>query len=534
MKLAKMNRFIGVVLAIVFIAGVIAVPNESNDFVASAREYNEPIVRVGMCVKAPTLDNRVNSSTVECGSGLEIGFSKSDSFSSLLKLSETKIIVLAQVNTTYASKNVGAFSALISSHSNYAEALNAAKAFDGFVAVVNGGFEARAFSGTSVKAVSSVCGEREVKSPVSGGLLVLNSEGKIILTLEDTSNVFALRGAGGSSFSINTTHRSGAVNHYSYKGYMEYSVSGGKLWVVNCLGLEDYTKCVMANEIGTNVTKETRKAFSVLARTVALGSKHKNQGFDVCCNSACCQVYYGLHRMSEENNKLVDSTRGLFCAYKGAPITVLYHNSNGGASCSSVAAWGGDEVPYLTTVFLEEEGETDIWTREYTKDEFYKYLRSRRTFAGLKDKDISMKIVETDPYGSDYITVLSVTDGTGNTITVETSEDIRSACGFNSANFDIEYLAEAYITDENGEKKKVNVKGVVTADGIKEFEGFDESYNVVGMGTIEPQKVVINGEGAGHGVGFSAIGSEKLARDGYSYEYILEFFFNGTTLEYAK
>jgi len=183
---------------------------------------------------------------------------------------------------------------------------------------------------------------------------------------------------------------------------------------------------------------------------------------------------------------------------------------------------------------MEEEGDTDIWTREYTKDEFYKYLSSRRTFSSLKDKDISMKIIETDPFGSDYITVLSVTDGCGNTITVENSEDIRSACGFSSANFDIEYLAQTEITDENGEKKKVNIKGVVTSDGIKEFEGFDESYNVVGVGTIEPQKVVINGEGAGHGVGFSAIGSEKLAADGYSYEYILGFFFTGTTLEYAK
>jgi len=534
MKLAKMNRFIGVVLAMVFVAGLISVPNESNDIVASAREYNEPIVRVGMCVDAPTLDNRVYSSNVECGSGLEIGSSSSESFSSILKLSETKIVVLAQVNTTYNSKKVGAYSALISSHSNYSDALSAANAFDGFVAIVNGGFEARAFSANSADEVSSLCGGRTVKAPVSGGLLVLNRDGKILLSFEDTSRTFALRGVGGSAVSINTTHRTGAVNNYSYNGFMEYSVSGGKLWVVNCIGLEDYTKCVMANEIGTNVSKETRKAFSVLARTVPLNSKHKNQGFDVCCNSACCQVYYGLHRMSAENNAIVDSTRGLFCAYKGAPIAVLYHNSNGGASCSSVAAWGGDAVPYLTTVFMEEEGDTDIWTREYTKDEFYKYLSSRRTFSSLKDKDISMKIIETDPFGSDYITVLSVTDGCGNTITVENSEDIRSACGFSSANFDIEYLAQTEITDENGEKKKVNIKGVVTSDGIKEFEGFDESYNVVGVGTIEPQKVVINGEGAGHGVGFSAIGSEKLAADGYSYEYILGFFFTGTTLEYAK
>ncbi len=533
MKLAKINRFIGVVLAAVICAGVISMPNESKEIVASA-DYIEPTVRVGLCVDAPTLDNRVSSSPVECGSGFEIGYSVSDSFSSALKLSETKIIVLPQANTTYNSKTIGAYSAVISSHSSYSEALSAAKEFDGFVAVVNGSFEARAFSANSESAVSSACGGRTVKSPVSGGLLVLNTSGKIILSYEDTSKAMALRGVGGSTVALPTKHRSGAVNTYSYQGYIEYSVNGSKLWVVNCVGLENYTKCVMANEIGTNVSVETRKAFSVLARTVPLNSKHKNQGFDVCCNSACCQCYYGTHRMSEENNRIVDSTRGLFCAYKSKPIAVLYHNSNGGASCSSVAAWGGDEVPYLTTVFLEEEGETDVWTREYTKEEFYKYLKSRRTFSSLKDSNISMQIVETDPYGSEYVTVLSVTDGRGNTITVETSEDIRSACGFSSANFDIDYFAEVEITDENGEKKDIKITGVLTPDGIKEFSGFDETYNIEGIGEVSPNKVVINGEGAGHGVGFSAIGSEQLAKDGYSYEYILGFFFTGTTLEYAK
>ncbi len=542
MKLTKFSRFLGFALALVCFAGTIAVPKSQEENIALA-EYNEPIVRVGMCVDAPLLDNRVFSSKVESAKGFEIGYSESAGFSKLFTISETKIVVLPQVNANFHSSNmnctsgsgnVGAYSALISSHGSYSEAFSAADAFGGFVAVVNGGFEARAFSASSSGAVSSVCEGRNVKSPVSGGFLVLNSEGKIILSFEDVSKPFALRGVGGSLVSFPTIHRSGAVNTYSYQGYVEYTQKGGKLWVVNCIGLEDYTKCVMANEIGTNVSKETRRAFAVLARTVPLNSKHKSLGFDVCCNSACCQVYYGTHRMSEENNAIVDSTRGLFCAYNGKPITVLYHNSNGGASCSSVAAWGGNEVPYLTSVFLDEGGETDTWKKEYTKDEFYKYLRSRRTFSSLKDKNISMQIVETDPYGSNYITVLSVTDGCGNTITVENSEDIRSACGFSSANFDIEYQAQAVIVDENGNKKTVNVKGIVTDDGIKPFTGFDEAYHVQGVGTVQADKVVINGEGTGHGVGFSAIGSEKLAADGYSYEYILGFFFPGTNLKYAK
>jgi len=73
----------------------------------------------------------------------------------------------------------------------------------------------------------------------------------------------------------------------------------------------------------------------------------------------------------------------------------------------------------------------------------------------------------------------------------------------------------------------------MTQDGYKPFEGFGESYKTVQGVEIAPDKVTVNGAGVGHGVGFSATGSEKLAKDGYSYQYILNFFFNGTELKYA-
>ncbi len=345
MKLVKLNRFLGLALAIVCAFGAVSIPEKTEKFVAVAEEYNEPIVRVGMCVDAPLLDNRVFSSLVECGSGFQIGYSASDSFHSVLKLSHSKIILLpagnanfdsAKLSCTSGKGNIGGYSAVIGKYQSYSEALNAANSQNGFVAVVNGGFEARAFSASSADEASAQSGGLTVKNPA--GFFVLDTNGKIILSFEDSSKIFAVKGEGGSSLAFATKHRTGAYNTYSYLGYLEYAIDGGKLSVVNCIGLEDYTKCVMANEIGTNVSKETRKAFSVLARTVPLNSKHGSLGFDVCCNSACCQVYYGLHRMSEENNKIVESTRGLFCAYNGRPISVLYHNSNGGASCSSVAA----------------------------------------------------------------------------------------------------------------------------------------------------------------------------------------------------
>ncbi len=536
------KRILSVLLCAVCLTSAIFVP-QPQKIAAKEAQYNEPNVRVGLYVDAPLLDTREFSSRLSSSDGFEIGYSDGDCFTKLFSVSNREIIILPMTNaklsggkcTPSDSGNVGAYSAIIGKHSSFSAAQSSALSHGGFVASVKGGYEVRAYSGTSVASVKSVCGGRNVASPAAGGIMAIDSSnGKILFTLEDSSKTYAVRSSGGGSTNLPVMHRSGAVNSFDYLGFFEFTVSEGELWMVNVLGLEDYTKCVMANEIGTNFSVETRKAFAVLARTVPLNSKHRKQGFDVCANSACCQVYYGLHRMSEENNKIVEATKGLVCTYQGAPIAVLYHNSNGGASCSSVAAWGGNEVPYLTTVFQEETEDSDRWEKLFSKQEFYDYLKSRRTFAKLQDSDISMEIVATDPYGSDYITLLSVKDGSGNTVVVETSEDVRSACGFSSANFTVEYSTEMKVLTSNGTVETKTVKGVMAAEGYKPFTSFGESYHTSDGGTIAPQSVKINGVGVGHGVGFSATGSEKLAKDGYSYKYILSCFFNGTKLTYAK
>lgn len=533
------NRFISLALALVFCVCAAAVPIPTY---AKPAEYSEPYVKVGMYVVTPSLNTQRLYSTNRSETGFDLGVFSENGFKRLFSLSERAIIIFPQQNarlengvvTLDENGSIGAYSAVLGRFSSYTQAQSVARAKGGFVAVVSGGYEARAYSACTAEAAKKASGGRTVVGPVSGGITVTDESGKILFTYEDVAHPLTLCAQNGGSVNIPMRYRTGSTTHYDYRGYFEYSVSNGKLFMINHVGLEEYTRCVMANEIGTNFSVETRKAFAVLARTVAVYAKHEKLGFAVCSNSACCQVYHGIHRMSEENNALVEATRGLICTYKGAPITVLYHNSNGGASCSSVAAWGGDEVPYLTTVFQEEYDDGDKWSHSFTKAEFFEYLTSRRTFSSLADEDITVTIHSTDPYGSSYITALSISDGSGNRVLVETSEDIRSACGFTSANFTVEYSTEASVLTADGTVEKQKVAGVLTADGIKGFNSFAENYKTTGGDHLSPQSITVNGAGVGHGVGFSATGSERLSKDGYSYKYILSFFFNGTELEYPK
>ncbi len=533
MRLYNCKRFVSILLAFVFCVGMFV--NDSEQLLpAEASASGGHMVRVGMYVDTTT-DSRIFCSKTDSANGFEIGYSDGTNFSASFSIPNTTIYILPQVNANFdpatgncapGEGNVGSYSLFVSRHSSYNEASALAKSVGGFVAIVSGGFEVRKNPSTTAEKA----GKGTVVSPVQNGLTVLDANGKILFTFENAGRKFALRGKNGGSVKFPMIHRTGSVNTFAYWGFFEYGISGGRLFMVNCIGLEDYTKCIMANEIGTDFTVETRKAFSILARTTPLGKKHKADGFDVCCNSACCQVYRGLERMGEENNAIVDSTKGIICTYNSSPITVLYHNSNGGASCSAVAAWGGDEIPYLTTVFLDEEGESDVWELSFTKEEFADYIASRSKITGLSGDVLSMTILETDPHGSDYITTLSFSDNEGNTTELRTAEFIRSACGFDSANFRVEYSADISVAKADGSATTKTVNGVLTSDGYKEFSGFGDIYETASGETISPDRITIKGQGAGHGVGFSALGSDKLAADGYSHKYILEFFFNGSKL----
>lgn len=321
-----------------------------------------------------------------------------------------------------------------------------------------------------------------------------------------------------------------------YPGFLELRRDGNALCVVNVLDIETYVKCVMSTEIGSNVSKETRRAFSVLIRTVPLTPKHTEAGCDVC-GTNCCQVYRGNYLRDPENDAIVESTTGEYITYQGIPIQCLYHGGNGGASCSSVAAWGGSEVPYLKSVSLPEDGEntSSVWQYVFTKEELFDFLSSISAFQGMEDGVESVEIAETDPYGSSYVTLLSVTDSNDNIFHIETSEKVRRALRFASANFTVTYTMEANVVNADGSTSKQTVGGYVDANGeYQTFDSFTE-FEVAGSEeTVGADLITFDGVGSGHGVGFSGVGAEQLVSEGYSYRYLIEFYFEGTKISHLS
>src|SRR5688500_7538437 len=119
-----------------------------------------------------------------------------------------------------------------------------------------------------------------------------------------------------------------------YRGRIEvFTNSRGSLTVVNELGLEDYVRGVVANELspGGYPAIEAQKAQAIAARTYALKNRGQfmSQGFDILPTTRS-QVYRGLTSENPLSTRAVDETRGVIATYHGEPINALYTSTCGG------------------------------------------------------------------------------------------------------------------------------------------------------------------------------------------------------------
>ena len=139
-------------------------------------------------------------------------------------------------------------------------------------------------------------------------------------------------------------------NERPYRGRIEvFTNLRGSLTVVNELGLEDYVRGVVANELspGGYPAIEALKAQAVAARTYALKNRGQfmAQGFDLLPTTRS-QVYRGLTSENPLSTRAVDETRGVIATFNGEPINALYTSTCGGRTEDSENIFN-QAVPYL-------------------------------------------------------------------------------------------------------------------------------------------------------------------------------------------
>jgi stage II sporulation protein D len=136
-------------------------------------------------------------------------------------------------------------------------------------------------------------------------------------------------------------------NEKPFRGKIEvFANTRGALTVVNVIGLEDYIRGVVPNELSYPAI-EALKAQAIAARTYAL--KNRGQfafdGYDLLPTTRS-QVYRGLSSETVLTSRAVDETRGMIATYNGEPINALYTSTCGGRTEDAENIFN-DPVPYL-------------------------------------------------------------------------------------------------------------------------------------------------------------------------------------------
>ena len=344
---------------------------------------------------------------------------------------------------------------------------------------------------------------------------------------------------------------------YRYRGNVEIAVDKEfkKLNVINIIGIEEYLYGVLKKEISPRWPKETLKAQAIAARTFAIFNMNKyiDKGYNICATTNS-QAYGGVNHEDPLTNKAVDETRGIIMTYKGEPINAVYHSDSGGYTENSENVWGS-ALQYLRSVESKFEEKVSppnhIWSFSVEEKDLTDKLQKQ----GFKINSLISiepgKISKTGRIGE----LVFTTDN--NTIINMKTNDFRNLIGADlvrSTLFHIEVTGGKTIIRENTEDKKEIEDKEEQKESIEEILAQKDDWTiqellelmkknkqeqekekekekivpkVIIMESNTPSSFLFSGLGSGHGVGMSQWGAHGMAVQGYKYQDILRYYYQG-------
>lgn len=329
-------------------------------------------------------------------------------------------------------------------------------------------------------------------------------------------------GAGGASSDIFDFVSPGAdalveVNGRPYRGTMTALRDGAGVTIVDRLPMEAYLVGVVSAEMGRRsaVEQEALRAQAIVSRTFALRNLRRWQarGFDLSATVAD-QVYGGAASESVEGRTAVEATRGRILTYAGAPIDAFFYSTCGGRTADGPEVFRAANRPYLRSV-------PDMAADGLAYCSISPRFRWREEWSG---EALRTTLQRTLP-----AVVTAATDPTGAIAAGDVSEvrDVRIASRTPSGR-----VGQLTIGLRRGDVTvdERNIRQVLrTATGdLLRSNVFTLTVSAAGRRVT---RLVADGAGAGHGVGFCQWGAVGRSRAGQDHERILAAYFPGAVLE---
>lgn len=264
------------------------------------------------------------------------------------------------------------------------------------------------------------------------------------------------------------------------------------------LSMADYLWRVVAAEMPASFEPDALSAQATTARTYTLyrmvNGSTRHEGADICTDSSCCQAYLdpsqAVASWGEDaawySQKIADAiadTDGQVILYQGEPIDALFFSSVAGSTLDAVEVWG-TEVPYLSAVD-SPEGE-----------EVPSYSTQQQVPLAQFQEAILLAYPDADLSG----------DASG-------------------------WLGEVTYSS-NGGIAQLELGGVtVTGTSLRTLFSLRSTHFTL---TLDDEMAIFSVTGYGHGVGMSQYGANALAKEGYSWQEILYWYYQGVAIEVYK
>ncbi len=273
----------------------------------------------------------------------------------------------------------------------------------------------------------------------------------------------------------------------SYRGALELRVddatSDARLIVINEVDVEAYVAAVLPSEYPFP-EMEGAKAQAVAIRSYALGAARKFGALYDLTDNVSSQVYRGVDAETAISRRAAFETSGKVLLHDQALIEAVYSASNGGHTAANATVWQGTPAPYLVAKPdpFDQDDRYDSWSAE---------LDARRLLEAISrevDTEASdLRVGETSPEGR--VIALAVEGRPERSLPAgrfrSLANEIFGSNTVRSTFFTLERRGDRYL---------------------------------------------LEGRGYGHGVGLSQIGARNRARAGHSYDDILAFYFDGTSI----
>lgn len=260
--------------------------------------------------------------------------------------------------------------------------------------------------------------------------------------------------------------------------------------------LERYLTGVVRGEMPASFEMEALRAQAAAERSyvyyqLAAGRKDAHPDADFCTDHTCCSAYLSETAAKEKwggdfapwNTRVeqaVSDTDGQVVLYNGRPILAVFHSSSAGRTAAAGDVWSGD-LPYLVSVDSPEG--------EETVPNYY----STVTFTAAEAKE---KLLAAYP-------------------------ELKL-----SGTPDRWFGAAA--ENGSGRVETVSVGGTdIEGTELRRIFGLRSACFTV---AADSESVTFRVTGYGHGVGMSQYGANQLAREGKTWQEILEWYYTGATV----